>query len=130
MENTPYASGMSRRTTRKRPAQGAHLAQLRQDAGITQAELAKVLGEPQQNVAFWEFSDRPPRSDVLPRLAQALGVSVDTLLSPSAAPQHRTGPKGKVLRAFEAVSALPRNQQAKVLVVVDALVQQYRRKAG
>ena len=97
---------------------------------MTQAELAKVLKEPQQNVAFWEYSDKPPRSDVLPRLAQALGVSVDTILSPSAEPVHRGGPKGKVLRAFEAVSALPRTQQAKVLELVDALVQQYRRRAG
>lgn len=130
MENTTYHSGMSRRTTRERPPQGAHLARLRLDAGLTQAELAKVLDEPQQNVAFWEYSDKPPRSDVLPRLAKALGVSVDTMLSPSAAPAHRGGPKGKVLRAFEAVSALPRTQQAKVLELVDALVQQYRRKAG
>lgn len=121
---------MSRRTSRQRPLQGAHLARLRQDAGLTQAELAKALGEPQQNVAFWEFSDRPPRSDVLPRLAEALGVTVDSLLSPSASPQHRTGPKGKVLRAFEAVAALPRTQQAKVLELVEALIQQYRRKAG
>lgn len=130
MENRPYDSGMSRRTTRERPAQGAHLAELRKAAGMTQAELAKVLKEPQQNVAFWEYSDKPPRSDVLPRLAQALGVSVDTVLSPSVTPVHRGGPKGKVMRAFEAVSALPRTQQTKVLELVDAMIQQYRRKAG
>ncbi len=130
MENTPYASPMSRRTSRERPPQGAHLAQLRSDAGLTQAELAQALGEPQQNVAFWEFSDKPPRSDILPRLAKTLGVTVDALLSPTAPPQRRGGPKGNVLRAFEAVSALPRSQQAKVLELVDALVQQYRRKAG
>jgi transcriptional regulator with XRE-family HTH domain len=130
MENTPYAAPMSRRTSRQQPPQGRHLASLRQEAGLTQAELAKAIGASQQNVAFWEFSDKPPRSEVLPKLAVALGVAVETLLTPNATPQRRGGPKGHALRAFEAVSALPRAQQAKVLELVDALVQQFRRKAG
>ena len=130
MENTLYASLMSRRTTRQRPRQGAHLAQLRQAAGLTQAELAAALDVSQQIVAFWEFSTRPPRSDLLPKLAHTLGVSVETLLTPSGTPHRRSGPWGKAQRAFEAVSALPRSQQEKIVELVDALVQQYRRKAG
>jgi hypothetical protein len=66
----------------------------------------------------------------LPRLAEILGVSIETLLGPSAPQQRRSGPKGKVLHAFEAVSALPRTQQAKVLEMVDALIQQYKRQTG
>ena len=132
MENRPYALGMSRKTTRKQPAQGAHLATLRRAAGLTQAELADAISVPQANIAFWEFAEKPPRSDVLPVLAQVLGVTVETLLSVGARPPAvpRRGPKGKVLKAFEAVSALPKAQQGKVLELVDALVQQYRRKAG
>ncbi len=48
---------MSRRTIRKQPRQGAHLAALRKAAGLTQAELADAVGVPQTNIAFWEFSD-------------------------------------------------------------------------
>jgi transcriptional regulator with XRE-family HTH domain len=115
---------MSRRSTRKQPAQGAHLAALRRAAGLTQAELADAIGVPQTNIAFWEFSDKPPRSDVLPRLATALGVTVEALLAPSATPpQARTrGPKGRLLKAFEAASSLPKREQFLVEQFVSTLV--------
>lgn len=127
MENGPYASGMSRKSTRHRPKQGAYLAALRQAAGLTQAELADAVGEPQPNIAFWEFSDKPPRSDVLPALATALGVTVEALLSPSARPTStvpKRGPKGKLLRAFEAAASLPKRQQQLVEQFVSTLVAQ------
>jgi transcriptional regulator with XRE-family HTH domain len=129
MENAAYLSGMSRQSTRQRPKQGAHLMQLRQAAGLTQAEVARVLGVPQQNVAFWEFAEKPPRSDVLPKLAQLLGVSVEAILSPGATDvPARRGPKGKLLKAFEAASSLPKRQQQLVEQFVSTLVAQ--RKAG
>ncbi len=131
MENRPYLSGMSRRTSRQRPRQGAHLAELRQAAGLTQAEVAAALGVPQQNVAFWEFATKPPRSDVLPQLAKALGVTVEAILSPGASRvAQRRGPKGKLLEAFEAAASLPKGQQEKLREVIDAMVQGFRRKAG
>lgn len=127
-ENVPYASGMSRRTTRKPPKQGAHLAALRRAAGLTQAELADAIGVPQTNIAFWEFSDKPPRSDVLPKLAEVLGVSVEALLSPATPPPayNKRGPKGRLLRAFEAASSLPKRQQQLVEQFVSTLLAQKR----
>jgi transcriptional regulator with XRE-family HTH domain len=68
---------MPRTLTKTRPSQGAHLAALRQAAGFSQSALAAQVGETQQNIAFWEQSDKPPRSDVLPKLARVLGVSVE-----------------------------------------------------
>lgn len=130
MEKQGYLEGMSRRSTRPRPKQGAHLMQLRQNAGLTQAEVARVLGVPQQNVAYWEFADKPPRSEVLPKLAALLGVSVEAILSPGAASvPARRGPKGKLLQAFEAASALPKRQQQLVEQFVSTLVAQRRDSA-
>ena len=126
MENQPYFSGMSRGTTRQRPRQGAHLAQLRQAAGLTQAELAAALDVPQQNVAFWEFASKPPRSDVLPQLAKTLGVTVEAILSPGAAHvAQRRGPKGRLLKAFEAAASLPKRQQQLVEQFVSTLLAQH-----
>jgi transcriptional regulator with XRE-family HTH domain len=128
-ERAQYLSAMSRRSNRTRPKQGAHLMQLRQAAGLTQAEVARVLGVPQQNVAFWEFAEKPPRSDVLPKLAQLLGVSVEAIISPGAtSPPARRGPKGKLQKAFEAASSLPRSQQQLVEQFVSTLLAQ--RKVG
>ena len=131
MENQPYFSGMPRRSTRRRPRQGAHLFELRQTAGLTQAELAVALGVQQQTVAFWEFADKPPRSDVLPQLAKVLGVTVEAILSPGAAHvAQRRGPKGKLLKAFEEASALPRRQQALVEQFISTLLAQHRGRAA
>ncbi len=130
MENPVYFSGMSRRSTRQRPRQGAHLAQLRQGAGLTQAELASALGVPQQTVAFWEYATKPPRSDLLPKLAQALGVTVESLLRPGAPVAQRRGPKGKLLQAFEEAAALPKRQQQLVQQFVATLVAQHRIRAA
>ncbi len=125
-ETSSYAAGMSRRTSRAQPRQGAHLAALRKAAGLTQAELADAIGVPQTNIAFWEFSEKPPRSDALPGLAQALGVTVELLLKPSAlpAPAKKRGPTGRLLKAFEAASSLPKRQQQLVEQFVSTLVAQ------
>lgn len=101
-------------------------------AGITQTQLAKFLGVPQGNISFWEWCEKPPRGDVLPKMAKALGVSVDDLLveTGSNGLANRPGPVGEVQRAFEEVRRLPRKQQRKVVEMVTALVEQYRRKAS
>ena len=65
---------------------------------------------------------------MLPALAQALDVTVEELLSPSApapSPKKR-GPKGRLLRAFEAANALPKRQQQLVEQFVATLVAQRR----
>lgn len=122
---------MGRPLSKPRPKQGARLVQLRRDAGLTQTELADIVGEPQANIAFWERSAKPPRSDVLPQLAQALSVRVEDLLGVhTPLPQRRSGPIGRVAQVLDEVRKLPRRQQEKVADVVAAMVDQYRRKAS
>jgi transcriptional regulator with XRE-family HTH domain len=66
---------MVKRVTKTRPRQGAHLAELRRAAGLSQYELARLVGVPQPNIAFWELSEKPPRSEVIPQMAQIPGDS-------------------------------------------------------
>jgi transcriptional regulator with XRE-family HTH domain len=106
------------------------LAELRRAANLSQAALARLIGESQQNVAFREQSDKPPRSDVLPKLARVLGVSVEQILDVKTSIERRNGPVGKVRKLFEEVSELPRRQQEKVAEFVSALVEQYKRRAS
>lgn len=115
-DNPCYAQGMSQKF-------GVHLVALRKAAGLSQNQLADRVGVTQSNISFWEQWDKPPRGEVLPKLAEVLGVSMDELLN-FKAPRPKAGPKGKVLEAFEAVSKLPRRQQEHVLKVVNALVAQ------
>jgi transcriptional regulator with XRE-family HTH domain len=83
----------------------------------------------QSNIAFWEQSEKPPRSDLLHKLADALAVTVTELLNVngemSITKRSTSRPPGKVRRVFEEVSKLPRRQQEHIVRVVSALVMQY-----
>ena len=114
---TVYNPAMSQRF-------GLHFLELRRAAGLSQNALAAKLGTPQSNISFWEKGDKPPRGDVLPQLAAALGVSVDELLGHKA-PKRKAAPVGRARQAFDAVSRLPRRQQDQIIKVVNALVAQH-----
>ena len=120
----------------QRPAQGARLLALRKAAKLSQEELARLVGETQGNISFWERTDKPPRSDVLPKLARVLRVSVEELLGEKADEAETLpeadlpGPHGQVQRAFDEVRKLPRRQQLKIAEFVTAFVNEYRRKAS
>jgi transcriptional regulator with XRE-family HTH domain len=86
---------MGRKLTKPRPKLGAHLMALRINAGWSQEELAQRVGVPQQTIAFWEQSDKPPRAEVLPQLAEALDVSIEALLSENGGIAVKKGSSGK-----------------------------------
>lgn len=56
---------------------------LRTVQGITQVELAQVLGVTKQSVSNWENDNILPSIDMLSRLADYFGVSTDYLLGRS-----------------------------------------------
>lgn len=127
---------MRAKTRSPRPTQGARLLALRKAAGLSQTQLAERVGETQGNISFWERTDKPPRSDILPKLARVLGVSVEALLgvrddAPEAPPlAPGPGRTGELQRAFEEARKLPRRQQQKVVEFVIAFVNEHKRKAS
>jgi len=126
-----YSAPVARKVSASRgprPPQGARLLKLRQAAGLTQIELAKLLDVSQANIAFWEWSATPPRSDVLPKMARAFGVRLEDILGDAPITAARKpGPVGKLQRAFELASALPRREQQLVTKFVETLVEQHRK---
>lgn len=76
---------------------GAHLAELRTQRGLTQSQLADVLGVSSSEViSRWERGEREPRLEMLAAIARALDASPGTLLDPvcSAEPASANGPHG------------------------------------
>ena len=127
---TPYSPRVPRQLTKARPKQGARLLALRKTSGFSQAELASLVDEPQQNIALWETSEKPPRSDAIPKLAKALGVHIEDLFIETVTPTKRPGPVGRLRKLFDNISKLPRRQQDKIIEFFEPIVEQHSKKAG
>lgn len=116
---------MGRPSTKPRGAYGAHLTALREAAGLTQQQLAGKLGVHHSNIAFWERAGKPPRGDVLPKLAAALGVTLEVLLDVRRPRLRKPVAKGRMQQMFEAASRLPRRQQKKIVDLLDPFVREH-----
>jgi transcriptional regulator with XRE-family HTH domain len=56
------------------------IQKLREQAGLSQSELARKAGVPVRSVQNWEQGHRLPRAQALLPLANALAVSVEKLI--------------------------------------------------
>lgn len=113
-----------RPSTRQRPPFGQRLYDFREQAGLTQAQVAEALGISARAYAFWEREPVAIKAEQLAILADVLGVSADELVGREAPRQRGTGPTGKLRQVFQRANTLPRAQQAKVAEFVDAFVSQ------
>ena len=52
----------------------------RMSSNLTQEEVAKELGIQRSTVAMWETGKSVPRTELLPKLAELFGCTVDELL--------------------------------------------------
>ena len=59
---------------------GKKLKKLRQNAGLTQQQLADKLWVTKTTVSYYELSDRNPSPEILIKIAKAFHVSTDYLL--------------------------------------------------
>ena len=56
------------------------IARARIDKGMTQGQLAEAVGCMQKDISRWERGVYSPRVDVLAKMAEVLGCSVDSLI--------------------------------------------------
>jgi DNA-binding XRE family transcriptional regulator len=68
---------------------GRRIRELRQQAGLSQAELADKLGVRQKVVCGWELAKCLLVATQVPALADALGVQIGELFTPAAGPRPR-----------------------------------------
>lgn len=59
---------------------GRQLKKLRQEAGLTQKQLASQIGVTKSVISFYELQERIPSPEVLVKLAAVFHVSTDYLL--------------------------------------------------
>jgi transcriptional regulator with XRE-family HTH domain len=116
---------------RPRSAFGQRLAAVREQAGLTQVQLADRLNVTQRVITHWERSSVALRPDQITAIAEALDVTTDYLLGRSGAKDRAPkGPPGKLRVAFERAHKLPRHEQNQIVKFVEAYVSQYAAKAS
>jgi len=104
------------------PAQfGARLRELREEANLSQKEVAGVLGISQPSYAKWERREVAVTASQLSVLAETLGCEVGDFFSNGEANRQR-GPLGRAKKVFEEISQLPRHRQRDILDIVERLV--------
>lgn len=125
----PYNAAMQtgRPAKHSRPPFGERLHALREQAGLSQAAVAKKLGIAQRSYSAWERRPVALRHEQLVVLADVLGISLSELLGDAGGKKRAAGPVGKLRQVFEQASKLPRSQQAKVAEFVEAFVERQQK---
>lgn len=101
------------------------LRSLREAAGLSQREMARRLGISQPSYLMWERHNVALKAEQITQLAVNLGVRVEELLKHPSSTQRRGGPEGKGKKLWNAISELPRSQQAKIFSVLEMIVAQH-----
>jgi transcriptional regulator with XRE-family HTH domain len=124
---------MPKRTNAALPNFGVRLVELRKAAGFTQTELANELGITRRMIAYYEGETEHPPSNLLPGLAQALGVSIEVLLGATPPTSRKTAKPNdsRLQRRLQQIEKLEAGEKRQVLQLLDAFIErgQLKRKA-
>jgi transcriptional regulator with XRE-family HTH domain len=104
-------------------ALGARLAEARRAARLTQVELAAQLDIPQQTLARYETGESRPPILVLIAMSQALGFSLDDMLTGRAEGRSKRGPASRLEQQLNAIARLPKAKQRIVADMLDGILQ-------
>jgi transcriptional regulator with XRE-family HTH domain len=105
---------------------GERIAQLRKARGLTQTQLADVLGVKQQTLQGYESGSRRIPVSALPLLAKTLEVSLEVLFgeTPAKPARSRRGPVPQWQEQMEAIAKLPRARQRFVTEMLQTVLAQ------
>ena len=110
---------------------GDRLTRLRKARGFTQTELGELVGISQRMVYYYERQSGRPPAHVLPKLADALKVSVDELVGYERLKEGHAPRNARLWRKLREVEKLGEADRKALLRFVDALLakQQFDRGA-
>jgi transcriptional regulator with XRE-family HTH domain len=105
---------------------GRRVAQLGQQAGMSQQTVADELGVAQQTLAHYEVGRlRMPVSRV-PKLTELFGVPGDEILGLNGTRAGKRGPAPKLQQQIERLHRLPKAKQKLVMDILEGVLMQHR----
>jgi transcriptional regulator with XRE-family HTH domain len=107
---------------------GARLAELRQQAGYTQVELAQELGISQRMIAYYEGQTEHPPTTLLPEIARVLGVSADALLGVGVVTKRAKPKDTRLQRRLQQIEKLGAREKRQILQLLDTFLENQKLK--
>jgi transcriptional regulator with XRE-family HTH domain len=104
-----------------RKALGGRIKALRKDKKLSQKELAAPLGARYQLLNKYESGLVTPPAEMLVKLADALGTSVDYLLTGNPINDTQLA-SSRLYRRFQALEGLAEGDREAIIKVIDAMV--------
>ena len=99
------------------------IKQARKQNGYSQKELAELVGVHVTNISRYERGENRPTAEVLSRLADVLGVSLDFLMSGSVDQAASNSISDKeLLQQFRRVEKLPQEKKHLIKEFLDAFL--------
>lgn len=108
---------------------GDRVQQLRKEAGYTQSELSKKIDISHTQMARYELKGVQPPADVLNKLADVFGVSIDFLVRGEKDKYANDSIKdNELVNQFKQLNDLPKEEKNVVLKFVGAYIRDYKAK--
>jgi len=106
---------------------GERIQKLRKEAGYTQQELAKKIEISHTQMARYEIKGVQPPADVLKKLADVLGTSVDFLIFGTSEEKAQNALQdAELIRQFKEVDQLPDGEKITILKVISAYIRDFK----
>lgn len=127
-QKRPYNAGImaGRPPIKEAPPFGKRLAQARRIKGLSQTELANLLGVSAKAVDYYERRAQNPSLAFVRQAAEALNVPFEDLAGTSTLAARKPGPSKKLLRQLEQIQHLPKNKQRFVSELLETVLQSDR----
>ena len=105
---------------------GERIQQLRKNAGITQADLAKKIAISHTQMARYEIKNIYPPADVLKNLADVFGTTIDFLVMGDTESKAQASLKdSELINQFKKIAALPDEEKTLVLKMITAYIRDF-----
>ena len=98
------------------------VARLRKEKGITQGEMARLLGVSQPVVSDYEHGDLRLHGELIIQLSRILGASTDEILGLKSPKTSNAVKNRRFLRRLQQVDTLPKRDQEALLRTIDAFL--------
>jgi transcriptional regulator with XRE-family HTH domain len=102
---------------------GQRIQELRKKANLSQSDLASKIGISYPQMSRYEIKDVQPPADVLKRLADVFGVSIDYLVNGSLEQKAQDSlDDNELLKQFKEVEQMDEDDRGTIKKLIDAFI--------